>query len=1845
MLNLRAARLMAMIVPILVVSPASWAQSAPTIASISPTVATPLGGTVITITGTNFVLDMTASFGVNSATKVVYVNKTTLRATTPPSTNDAEGPVNVSVTTPSNQTATLPNGLLYQLPAPTVTSISPTVATPIGGTVITITGTHFVTGAKVAFGANSATAVTVVSMTQLKATTPASTGDAEGPVNVTVTNPDIQAATLSNGFTYQYPAPTVTSLAPTVATPVGGTVITITGTHFVTGAKVAFGANSATAVIFVSATQLKATTPASTGDAEGPVNVTVTNPDTQAATLSNGFTYQYPAPTVTSLSPTAGTPVGGTLITITGTHFVTGAKVAFGANSATAVTFVSMTQLKATTPASPGDAEGLVNVTVTNPDTQAATLSNGFTYQYPAPTVTSLAPTVATPVGGTVITITGTHFVTGAKVAFGANSATAVTFVSATQLKATTPASTGDAEGPVNVTVTNPDTQAATLSNGFTYQYPAPTITKISPAVSSTSGGTVITITGTNFVSGATVAFGPNAATNVTFVSKTSLKATTPASTLPSPGGPEGTVSVFVTNPDAQIATLSEGLTYDLPPSITSISPAVGLPAGGYQVTLKGQYFRCGSLCPGGPVVTFGSTPATSVVFNNNTSLTVTVPAGAAGVANVSETNTDGLSTTLKSGFAYGGVQVTQVSPAIGPLTGTNTVTIQGQGFTTGSTVTFGTTAATSVTFVSVTTLTAVAPAHGGGPVNVTVANANGTAILPSAYQYTGLPIISGVSPSAGPLAGGTSVSVKGYNLKTVSQVTLGGSPATIVSASAGTVVVTAPPFPGGANPVTVVAIDPNGLFTLAGVYDYQLLILTQGLDDGYPTFPYSNTLKVTEGTPPYNWSITSGALPSGLSLNPSTGVISGTPAANYGTYNLTFQVQDSSPTPNVASTSLSFNILFGFTTDTITTDLFGMILYDQTTWPLVEFGALGKGLATTWPFIEQTKGVYNWSVLDRYVEDAAAHDVAGTSTPFTLYWTNANVPPWAASDPTTCSAYTGTSPAIYGCTSTVANIQDFANFMTAVVTRYNGMPGSQGLIQIYELWSEPNVSNVYTGSYADLVTLTSTAYGIIRANNPSATILSPSPTAAPYFQAYATTPGAPLGVDAVAIHGYPQVSQNDAPEAITGFKSVPIKLAMVQIPGLGIKPIWDTESSWGGELAITDPSEQAGYVARSYLLHWSAGIHHLYWYGWDSPVWGTLYYPEPGIGMTPAAYAYQYTYNWLVGAAMPAPCTANGGSTYAAVYTCQLTRPGGYTALAVWDSSQTCNAGTCTTSSFTPPAQYIQYRDLQGNLLPITAGQTLQIGARPILLENMTAPNYQPPVPNATFSYSGFTPTLSSSAAQYPYTPAVPSSSNEAPTGSPAAGQIAPNHLIVMPGLSAPIGGTQAVDSDANIAVGTTQVMQWADFGLQVYNKSGNPIGPGIQGVALWTNNSPCSGGVGADGTVQFDKAASIWLVGMRSGSNTECIGVSQTSDATQKYVEYTLQYVDALNPGYQMDYPKLGVWPDGYYLVFDMLDTSIIGYPPRYSVACALERSAMLLGAPNPQAICFTTQYNNTSGFFHLMPSDLDSPTPPPAGSPNHIFAFAKPVGASQYHLFRYEFHVDFGNPTASTFTGPFQVDTNAFANVVPACGAGNSNCVPQPPPALWPLDSVGGYLMGRGAYRNFGTYESLLLSQAVQTAAGDPVGVRWYELRGLESGASIYQDGFLQAANNSTTPDGFSRWMSSMAQDSAGNIAIGYSISGAAATSYYSGFPGLAIDARAQSTPLGTLQTEEIVFPGVSVEEPDPNSTTPKLGRWGSVSGMALDPVDQCTFWFTGQYEPAPGVYNWSTQIVSFSLPGCL
>src|SRR6202008_3244382 len=235
----------------------------------------------------------------------------------------------------------------------------------------------------------------------------------------------------------------------------------------------------------------------------------------------------------------------GTAVTITGTNFAAGATVTFGGTAATNVVVVNGTQITATTPA---HAAGAVTVSVTV-NGQAGNLASGYTYNAP-PTVSSVSPNNGPVAGGTAVTINGTNFAAGATVTFGSNTATNVVVVSPTQITATTPAGSA---GAVTVTVTV-NGQAGSLASGFTYVAP-PTVTSVSPNTGTTSGGTAVTITGTNFAAGATVTFGSNAATNVAVLSGTQITATTPAG-----GGGAVTVTVTV---NGQAGSLASGFTYN----------------------------------------------------------------------------------------------------------------------------------------------------------------------------------------------------------------------------------------------------------------------------------------------------------------------------------------------------------------------------------------------------------------------------------------------------------------------------------------------------------------------------------------------------------------------------------------------------------------------------------------------------------------------------------------------------------------------------------------------------------------------------------------------------------------------------------------------------------------------------------------------------------------------------------------------------------------------------------------------------------------------------------------------------------------------------------------------------------------------------------------------------------------------------------------------------------------------------------------------------------------------------------------------------------------------------------
>jgi hypothetical protein len=382
------------------------------------------------------------------------------------------------------------------------------------------------------------------------------------------------------------------------------------------------------------------------------------------------------APTINSVSPNTGSATGGTVLTITGTNFAAGAKVTLGNSVATSVTLVSDTTITATTPANA--AGGRVDLTVSNTDGQSGTMSPGFIYMLPTPKVASVTPVSGPTTGGTAITINGTNFFAGATVSLGGKAATGVTVVNSTTIMATTNTHNS---GAVGVTVTNVDGQSAFLANSFTYNAsaPAPTVSSVSPNTGLTTGGTAVTITGTNFAAGATVTVGNIAATNVSLVSATTITATTPAHAA-------GAVSVSVTNLDAQIGTLASGFTYTAPPppTLTSVTPNSGVRGTTVPVTLTGTNFTAATgtedvdVAVTGTGITIGAiTVVNSGTITTTFTITATTPIGA---RNVSVTTEGGTSNTQT--FTVMGPSLTSISPNAGELGTSVPVTLTGSGLT-----------------------------------------------------------------------------------------------------------------------------------------------------------------------------------------------------------------------------------------------------------------------------------------------------------------------------------------------------------------------------------------------------------------------------------------------------------------------------------------------------------------------------------------------------------------------------------------------------------------------------------------------------------------------------------------------------------------------------------------------------------------------------------------------------------------------------------------------------------------------------------------------------------------------------------------------------------------------------------------------------------------------------------------------------------------------------------------------------------------------------------------------------------------------------------------------------------
>jgi len=830
----------------------------PTVTAVSPNSGSTSGGTAVTITGTNFASGATVSFGSNAATNVTVVNGTTITATTPAG---GAGSVIVTVTNSGGQSGSLINGFTFVAP-PAVTSVSPNSGATGGGTSVTITGTNFASGSTVTFGSAAATNVVVVNSTTITATTPAGSA---GAVTVTVTNSLGQTGSLASGFTYVV-QPTVTSVSPSSGVAAGGTSVTITGTNFATGATVTFGSNAATNVVVVNSTTITATTPAGSA---GAVTVRVTVGG-QSGSLASGFTY-IGQPTVTAVSPNNGPVAGGTTVTITGTNFATGATVTFGSNAATNVTVVNNTTITATTPA--GSA-GAVTVTVTNIGSQSGSLAGGFTYnssvaisfaQVASATPQSSTATVsvsypaAQTAGNLNVVVVGwndtTSAVSSVKDSAGNTYQLAIGPTTGTGLLQSIYYAANITGGSNTVTVTF--NQAASFPDVRILEYRGVTAVDVTAGAngSSTSAnsGSATTTSANELIFGADLVATTTAAAGSGFTSRI---------VTPMDGDIAEDKIVTTAGSNNATATLSGSGSWLMQmvgfvpvpgpgPTVTSVSPNSGPTTGGTSVTITGANFRSGG------TVTFGTAPATNVTVVNGTTITATTPAGSAGAATVTVTDPDGQSGSLAGGFTFAPVpSVSSVSPNNGPVAGGTSVTISGTNFVTGATVTFGSSAATNVTLVNSTTITATTPAGNAGAATVTVTNQGGqSGSLQGAFVY-GSPTVSSLSPNSGSTTGGTEVIITGTNFASGATVSFGGAAATnVVVANITTVTATTPA--GSAGAVTVTVTNPGG----------QGGSLASGFTYVVPPPTYSDNFNRANGSLGSNWTTPSSTSPATFPL------------------------------------------------------------------------------------------------------------------------------------------------------------------------------------------------------------------------------------------------------------------------------------------------------------------------------------------------------------------------------------------------------------------------------------------------------------------------------------------------------------------------------------------------------------------------------------------------------------------------------------------------------------------------------------------------------------------------------------------------------------------------------------------------------------------------------------------------------------------------------------------------------------------------------------------------------------------------------------------------------------------
>lgn len=422
----------------------------------------------------------------------------------------------------------------------------------------------------------------------------------------------------------------------------------------------------------------------------------------------------------------------------------------------------------------------------------------------------------------------------------------------------------------------------------------------------------------------------------------------------------------------------------------------------------------------------------------------------------------------------------------------------------------------------------------------------------------------------------------------------------------------------------------------------------------------------------------------------------------------------------------------------------------------------------------------------------------------------------------------------------------------------------------------------------------------------------------------------------------------------------------------------------------------------------------------------------------------------------------------------------------------------------------------------------------------------------------------------------------------------------------------------DTNGDVGPNHYIQTVNTSIGIYNKTGTQLaaftfdtffaGAGITGT-------PCDEDNRGDPVVLYDPISGRWIITDFAWTNTqngpyyECIAVSKTADPVSGgWWMYALDAGARVGDDWLDDYPKLGIWSDGIYMgmnMFDCLDSGCGSANYTGARVWALNRDDLISGAA-----LRTVMFDLGTSYFSVFPANLRGALPP-ANTPA-FFGSIPPVSSSST-LNLWEFDVDWATPANSTFTGPTALSVTTFSSPF--------GTVPQPAPGT-PLDDLSGRLMMQLQYRNIGGTESLWINHTV--SSGGVLGIRWYEIRNPNNAPTVFQQSTYQ-------PDATYRWMGSLAVDKQGNMALGFSVSSSSVN------PGIRYAGRLIGDTANTLgQGEATLIAGTGVQ-------TSGIDRWGDYSAMTVDPVDDCTFWYTTEYYAANGT-NWQTRIGSFKFPGC-